>query len=71
MKEPLKKTIRLKDSEAIVLKDISYELTKKNIMNGRKAIYRESDIVHFILESKINMVDVNENGELILKDEKK
>lgn len=67
MKEPLIKTVRLKDSESINLKEISYDLTRKNIMNGLKAVYKESDIVHFILENKIHDVDVNENGDLVFK----
>ncbi|MCT8349548.1 hypothetical protein LGZ99_20695 [Photorhabdus temperata] len=71
MKEPLIKTIRLKDSEAIDLKDISYELTRKNVMNGVKTIYRESDIVHFILEAKMHKIDVNDKGELIFKNGEK
>ncbi|MEA3773434.1 hypothetical protein VBK73_22860 [Enterobacter hormaechei] len=65
MKEPLIKTVRLKDSEAIDLKEIAYKLTKKNIMNGVMAVYRESDIVHFVLEAKMHKVDVNEKGELV------
>ncbi|WP_283126875.1 hypothetical protein [Providencia stuartii] len=71
MTEPLIKTIRLKDNESIDLKELSYSLTRKNIMNGLKAVYRESDIVHFILESKIHDVDVNEMGELIFKSSEK
>lgn len=67
MTEPLIKTVRLKDTESADLKEISYNLTRKNIMNGLKAVYRESDIVHFVLENKIHDVDVNENGELFFK----
>lgn len=40
-------------------------------MNGLKAIYRESDLVHFILESKMHEIDVNEKGELIFKEPQK
>ncbi len=67
MKKNLIKTIRLKDSESIELGVISYELTKKNIMNGINIIYKESDLVHFLIESKMNEVDVNEKGELTFK----
>lgn len=71
MKEPLIKTIRLKDTESYDLKEISYNLTKKNIMNGVKTIYRESDLVHFILEQKLNKIDVDEKGNLIFNDYEK
>ncbi|QUG52544.1 hypothetical protein KDU74_01930 [Enterobacter cloacae] len=67
MKKNLIKTIRLKDSESIDLGVLSYELTKKNIMNGINIIYKESDLVHFLIENKMNEIDVNEKGELTFK----
>lgn len=67
MKQNLIKTIRLKDSESIELGVLSYELTKKNIMNGVNVIYKESDLVHFLIENKTSEIDVNEKGELIFK----
>lgn len=70
MKKSLIKTIRLKDSESIDLGVLSYELTKKNIMNGINIIYKESDIVHFLIENKMNEIDVNEKGELTFKAKK-
>ncbi|EBG6175592.1 hypothetical protein WH008_25350 [Enterobacter hormaechei] len=67
MKKNLIKTIRLKDSESIDLEVLSYELTKKNIMNGINIFYKESDLVHFLIENKMNEIDVNEKGELTFK----
>lgn len=67
MKQNLVKTIRLKDSESIELGVLAYELTKKNIMNGINVIYKESDLVHFLIENKYSDIDVNEKGQLIFK----
>ncbi|MEY0023042.1 hypothetical protein AB7W40_03335 [Providencia rettgeri] len=67
MKQNLVKTIRLKDSESIELGVLAYELTKKNIMNGINVIYKESDLVHFLIENKYSDIDVNDKGQLIFK----
>ena len=67
MKQNLVKTIRLKDSESIELGILAYELTKKNIMNGINVIYKESDLVHFLIENKYSDIDVNDKGQLIFK----
>lgn len=67
MKQNLVKTIRLKDSESIELGVLAYELTKKNIMNGINVIYKESDLVHFLIENKYREIDVNDKGQLVFK----
>lgn len=59
------KTIRLKKQEAIDLKEQSFILTKKAIMSGHQKLYKESDVVHYLLENMAKYVIVNENtGEL-------
>lgn len=64
------KTIRLKKQEAIDLKDISFELTKKAIMAGHQKLYKESDVVHYLIENLASCVKVNEKGLLNLDYEK-
>lgn len=64
------KTIRLKKQEAIDLKDISFDLTKKAIMAGHQKIYKESDIVHYLIENLAKCVKVNSKGTLSLDYEK-
>lgn len=63
---PTDKTIRLKKQEAIELKEISFELTKKAIMAGHQKLYKESDIVHYLIENLSRCVKVNEKGSLSL-----
>ncbi|MBN6710266.1 hypothetical protein JFL47_11425 [Haemophilus haemoglobinophilus] len=58
------KTIRLKKQEAVELKNLSFELTKSSIMNGHQKLYKESDIVHFLIENASQYVTVGKNGEL-------
>lgn len=67
MKPVTDKTIRLKKQEAIDLKELSFELTKMAIMNGHQKLYKESDIVHFLIENVAKQITVNKNGELELK----
>lgn len=63
------KTIRLKKQEAIELKNLSFELTKSSIMNGNQKIYKESDIVHFLIENAAKFVGVDKQGNLLFKKE--
>ncbi|MGX2970461.1 hypothetical protein ACWIVY_09325 [Ursidibacter sp. B-7004-1] len=63
------KTIRLKKQEAAELKDLSFELTKSSIMNGHQKLYKESDIVHFLIENASKYVAVGKDGELCFKKE--
>uniref|UniRef100_A0AAU8B337 Uncharacterized protein n=1 Tax=Dulem virus 57 TaxID=3145768 RepID=A0AAU8B337_9VIRU len=60
------KTIRLKKQEASELKDLSFELTKKAITAGHQKIYKESDIVHFLIENVANKVSIDKNGDLTI-----
>lgn len=64
------KTIRLKKQEAIDLKEISFELTKKAIMAGHQKIYKESDVVHYLIENLAQCVQINQKGLLGLDYEK-
>lgn len=58
------KTIRLKKQEASELKDLSFELTKKAITAGHQKIYKESDIVHFLIENLAKRITVDSHGDL-------
>lgn len=60
------KTIRLKKQEASDLKDLSFELTKKAITAGHQKIYKESDIVHFLIENLAQKVTINSKGDLVV-----
>nr|WP_283776913.1 hypothetical protein [Histophilus somni] len=48
------------------MKEISFELTKKAIMAGHQKLYKESDIVHYLIENLAQCVKVNEKGSLSL-----
>ena len=61
------KTIRLKKQEASELKDLSFELTKKAITAGHQKIYKESDIVHFLIENLAKRITVDSHGDLIIE----
>lgn len=67
---PIDKTIRLKKQDAIELKEISFELTKKAILAGHQKMYKESDIVHYLIENLSQCVKVDEEGFLSLDYEK-
>lgn len=71
MSEPLKATIRLKKQEAIDLKEMAFNLTKKAIMNGKQKIHSESDIVHLAIEYAIKNIDIDDKGELVIDVENK
>lgn len=71
MKEKLVATIRLKKSESIILRDISWSLTKQQITTGKMRVVTEADIVHMLIEKYANNVNIDENGDLCLKDYKK
>ncbi|WP_118809148.1 hypothetical protein [Haemophilus haemolyticus] len=58
------KTVKLKKKEASDLKELSFELTKKAITAGHQKIYKESDIVHFLIENLAQNVTINKNGDL-------
>ena len=64
----IKKTIRLKKDEALLLQEKSFSLAKKAINQGNKVFYRESDIVHYIMSKFIEKIDIDENGKLKIND---
>ena len=64
----IKKTIRLKKDEALLLQEKSFSLAKKAINQGNKVLYRESDIVHYIMSKFIEKIDIDENGKLKIND---
>ncbi|HHE3607754.1 hypothetical protein [Pasteurella multocida] len=61
------KTIRLKKQEAAELKEMSFELTKKAIMLGHQKIYKESDIVHFLIDKMSKKISINKDGNLTIE----
>ncbi|WP_370618249.1 hypothetical protein [Citrobacter meridianamericanus] len=71
MSESIKATVRLKKQEAIELKDKAYALTRKAIMSGKHIVHTESDIVHFAIENTLKNIDINEDGQLVLKPDNK
>lgn len=68
MPENIKTTIRLKKQEAIELKSLAFELTKEAIMMGKQKIYTESDIAHFAIENLIDLIVLDDNGDLSMID---
>jgi len=63
----LKKTVRLKKEESLLLQEKAFALTKKAIYQGNKVVFQESDIVHFILDELLDKVDINKDGSLIVE----
>ncbi|EHX6295748.1 hypothetical protein K3012_003051 [Salmonella enterica] len=66
MDKNLVKTIRLNAQESQVLKNIAFDLSKKNIMNDINVLYRESDLIHVLIEDYAHRLDVDASGKLIL-----
>ena len=66
MNKTTDKTVRLKKQEASDLKDLSFELTKKAITAGHQKLYRESDIVHFLIENISQSITIDKEGNLCL-----
>lgn len=62
----LKTNVRLKIEESEKLRDKAWELTMKS--KQQKKMIQEPDIVHFILSRCVELVDVDENGEMYLHD---
>ena len=67
MDKTLIKSIRLNAHESKILKDIAFELSKKNILNDINTLYRESDLIHKFIESFAHKLTVDDTGELIFK----
>lgn len=61
-------TVKLNKWEQEVLEARLNYLNKKLIMNGFKSIKSESQIIHKIIEMTINKIDIDENGNLKIKD---
>lgn len=65
MDKKLIKTIRLNDNEALILKEAAFNFSKENILNDVHIIYKESDLIHFMIEHLTCRLDINKKGELI------
>lgn len=63
--DKLIKTVRLNDSESLLLKNISLDFSKRNILNGVHKLYKESDLIHFLVEHLTDRLDIDSNGDLI------
>ncbi|RZG66672.1 hypothetical protein EXU29_18355 [Acinetobacter wuhouensis] len=61
-------TVKLNKWEQEALEARLNYLNKKLVMNGFKTIKSESQIIHKIIEMTINKVDIDENGNLKIKD---
>lgn len=61
-------TVKLNKWEQEVLEARLNYLNKKLIMNGFKSIKSESQIIHKIIEMTINKIDIDENGNLKIRD---
>ena len=60
-------TVKLNKWEQEVLEARLNYLNKKLVMNGFRALKSESEIVHKIIEMTINKVDIDQDGNLRLK----
>lgn len=70
MSDTLKKTVRLKKEESILLQEKVFSLTKKSIHQGYKTFYRESDIIHYIISQTLEKVDIDNKGKLSINEKK-
>ena len=60
-------TVKLNKWEQEVLEARLNYLNKKLVMNGFKTIKSESQIIHKIIEMTINKIDIDESGNLKIK----
>jgi hypothetical protein len=60
-------TVKLNKWEQEALEARLNYLNKKLVMNGFKTLKYESEIVHKILEMTINRIDIDQDGNLKLK----
>lgn len=60
-------TVKLNKWEQEALEARLNYLNKKLVMNGFKTLKFESEIVHKILEMTINRIDIDQDGNLRLK----
>lgn len=61
-------TVKLNKWEQEALEARLNYLNKKLVMNGFKTLKSESQIIHKILEMTINKIDIDENGNIKIKD---
>lgn len=61
-------TVKLNKWEQEVLEARLNYLNKKLAMNGFRTLKSESEIIHKILEMTINKTEIDENGNLKIKD---
>lgn len=64
MKKEISKTIRLTKQETTTLSEMAFELTKSAIVNGHHKLYKESDLVHFLIEHAAQYISIDRNGNL-------
>lgn len=60
--------IKLNKWEQEALAERLIVLNKKLVMKGHKPLSAESQIVHKILEITLTKIDINDDGNLIIKD---
>lgn len=60
-------TVKLNKWEQEVLEARLNYLNKKLVMNGFKTIKSESQIIHKLIEMTINKIDIDESGNLKIK----
>ena len=60
-------TVKMNKWEQEVLEARLNYLNKKLVMNGFKTIKSESQIIHKIIEMTVNKLDIDEDGNLKLK----
>lgn len=65
MENKLIKTVRLNDNESLLLKNVSLDFSKRNVLNGVHKLYKESDLIHFMIEHLTGRLDIDSNGDLI------
>ena len=54
--------VRIKPDNAAALKDKAFELSMK-----KKDFIKESQIIHFLIDELLNEIDVDEEGNLYIK----
>ena len=60
------KTVRLSDSETEAIRQKAIEINKLLIKQGRQP-WKDSELVHKILEKSVACARLNSNGELVLE----
>lgn len=63
----LKQTIRLKTKEAEQINKKSFELTKLTLLANHNIIYKESDLINFLISNCLDLITIDEDGALSIK----